>query len=70
MPKGSDVHRHVPVDNVEVGVIIGIADVTGLQPAVFGDHVLGGRLVVVVSLHDLRSAHPDLATLVRPDRLA
>ena len=52
-----------PVDDVEVALGVGLADVAGVQPAVFVEHRAGCLRVVQVALHHLRSPYPDLAQL-------
>ena len=58
------------VDEHDVAVVVGAADVAGVQPAVGVDRG-GGRLrVVEVAAHDLRPAHADLALLARAELVA
>src|SRR5690606_15420182 len=55
-------HLFLAVADVEVTLIVELADIPGVQPAVA--QYLGGRLrQVAVVAHDLRSSHADLAFL-------
>ncbi len=50
-----------PVDDVEVAVVVDVADVAGVEPALVVDAVGGRVRVVEVSLHHLWSTDPHLA---------
>ena len=53
-----------PVNDEELVGLVVTGDVTGVKPAV-DDRLLGGLLVAVVPLHDLRPSHTELAILKR-----
>ena len=55
------------VDQEEVAVLVRVADVAGVQPAVGVDHRGGGVRPVEVALHHLRPANPELAMLAGPE---
>ena len=54
-----------PVDDGEQAVLVGEADVAGVQPALGVDRLRGRLGLVEVALHDLRPAQADLAALAR-----
>jgi hypothetical protein len=59
-----------PVDDRKRPVLVEVGDVSGVQPAVT-IHGIGGRGgLIEVSLHDLKTADPNLAALARTERLA
>jgi hypothetical protein len=51
------------IDEHDVAVLVGAADVAGVQPAIGVDRPRGGLGVVEVAAHDLRAAHAHLAVL-------
>ena len=53
-----------PVNDEELVGLVVTGDVTGVKPAV-DDRLLGGLLVAVVALHDLRPGHAELTILKR-----
>ena len=53
-----------PVNDEELVGLVVTGDVTGVKPAV-DDRLLGGLLVAVVPLHDLRPGHAELTILKR-----
>src|SRR5207253_9528694 len=53
-----------PIDNIEMSVFVGIANVAGVQPAVRVDGPPSSLGIIQIALHDLRSAHAHLAFLI------
>src|SRR5207244_9119045 len=56
------------VDHVEVAVLVGMADVARVQPAVLVEDLLGGGAIIEIALHNLRPADPDLTIRARTER--
>ena len=57
-----------PVDEEDAPVLVDVAEVAGVQPAVGVDGRGRGVRVVAVARHQLRAAHPQLAVLARRQR--
>src|SRR5712691_3821118 len=57
-----------PIDDIEVAIVVRMADVSGMQPAIAVEDLLGRGAIVQVALHDLRSANPDLTVGARAER--
>ena len=48
------------IDDEEVTIVVRMADVSAMEPAILVKDLLGRGAVVQVALHDLRSADPEL----------
>ena len=60
-------HLLEPVDDVEIAVIVHIADIARAEPAIGIDRAGGRVRTVEIPLHHLRAAHPELTRFVRPE---
>ena len=54
-----------PVNDEKVTVFVVMADIASAEPSVSTDHLVGGFLVFVVALHDLRASDEEFSVLVR-----
>lgn len=56
---GEDDQVLLPAGDVDVSVLVHVADVAGTEPAVFGEHCLGGFFVPVVTQHHVFALYAD-----------